>query len=181
MAEQAGRKFSISEQPHVETILAAVLAVAHGVFATGWADPWSKIDEATAQVIYQTGAGVVAVIASLAALGLATGGAGERAQAMRKLYGPVLRRNWRALLLTAAAAPMLAITAQIAAASGAGWAPYLFEAALAWTALRLARLAWLVDRLLGIQIKDETEAPPVPQLPLSPEFQQRMRSVGGSS
>jgi hypothetical protein len=175
MSRTQKRRFAPSEQPLLETLLAAALAIVHSQYHPSTIDPWAKISDNDAQVIFQTGAGVVAIIASLAALGLATGGAGSRATAMRTLYGPELRRNWRALLLTSAIAPLLAVTAQILAASGVGWAPYLFEFAVVWTALRLARLAWLVDSLLGQEIDDENAArQAVPQLPVTSDFRKRM-------
>lgn len=164
-------KLKPSEQPIVETIVAAGLIAARVFLLPEKFEWWDQIDPSHAQTIYQTGAGVVAVIAALAALGLATGGAGDRAKEMRAQHGAALRRNWRALLLTSAVAPMLAIVAQVSAAAGAGWAPYPFEFALLWTSLRLARLAWLVDGLLKVQIQDETAPDPIGKMALTPDFQ----------
>lgn len=173
------RKLAVSENPLTETVAAAAAAAIHAFLATtvldgSWIDWWARIGPNDEQVVFQTGAGVVAIIASLAALGLATGGAGPRAATMRRLYGKALRRNWRALLLTSAVAPLLAIAAQILSASGAALAPYLFEFALLWTALRLARLAWLVDRLLGVEMDDESQSPQIPKMEVSPDFKRRM-------
>lgn len=165
-------RIAVSERPVVDTVVAGLAAVAHGFVISHWWDPWADIDTGTRQVIFQTGAGVVAVVAALSAIGLAAGGAGERGKSLRRLYGKELRRNWRALLLVSAAAPTAVVIAQVAEGGGAGWAPYLFEFAVAWTALRIARLTWLIDALTEAEDLDALEVARTEALPLTEEFLQ---------
>lgn len=171
------RSVAVSERPLVDTLLAAALAAAHFVVATRFLaalDPWAKVSADDRQLIFQTGAGVVAIVAALTAVGMAVGGTGERARAVRLLYGRELRRNWRALVYVSALAPAVVLAAQVAEGNSASWAPYLFEFAVLWTVLRLVRLAWLTQRLMEAEDLDLAEVPRSPAAPLSEDFKRRM-------
>lgn len=167
-------RVALSERPYIDTVLAMCVVGAHWLLLNRWIDPWEGIDTGDRMVIYQTGAGIVAVVASLASVGIATGGAGERRQALRRLYGPELRRNWRALLLLS----VLASTACLAAMVGEGtkqpWPPYLFEFAVLWTVLRMARLVWLIDALLAMEDAD-LATPERAKAAVSSKFKERMK------
>ncbi|MET0419308.1 MAG: hypothetical protein ABW022_25115 [Actinoplanes sp.] len=169
-------RIALSERPFIDTAAAAGLAALHGVLISRWLDPWSAVDTATRQVIFQTGAGVVAVVAALAAIGLAAGGAGERGKSLRRLYGKELRRNWRALLLVSAASPTAVLIAQVAEGNGADWAPYLFEFGVVWTALRIARLTWLIDALTEAEDLDAQTVPRTEPLPVTDDFLRRTKA-----
>lgn len=171
---QTSTRVSLSERPYLDTILAGGLTVAHWLILERWFDPWSGIDQAVRMVIYQTGAGVVAVVASLAAVGIATGGAGERRQALRRLYGPELRRNWRSLLLLSVVASISSVVAMVADGNDQSWAPYLFEFAVLWTLLRMLRMVWLIDSLLALEDADLMTPERGKQLPVSDDFVERM-------
>lgn len=168
---------AVSERPLADTLAAAVLATVHFMMATRLVealDPWSSVGPDDRQLIFQTGAGVVAIVAALTAVGMAVGGTGERARAVRLLYGRELRRNWRALVYVSALAPAVVLAAQVAEGNSASWAPYLFEFAVLWTVLRLVRLAWLTQRLMEAEDLDLAEVPRSPAAPLSEDFQRRM-------
>lgn len=169
-----GTEWHVSTQPLSETVLAAALVGVHWGLGPSWSQIWDQIDPDAAQSIFQTGAGVVAIIAALAAFGITSGGDGPRAEAMRRVFGKELRRNWRALLITSAIAPFLAVAAQILSAAGYDWGAYLFEFALLWTSLRLVRLTWLVDRLQRQDMNDEVTPPQIGRKDLTPEFRKRM-------
>lgn len=167
-------RVALSERPIIDTIAAGVLATLHWLLISRWFDPWGSITDDSRMVIYQTGAGVVAVVASLSAVGLATGGAGERRQALRRLYGPELRRNWRAQLLLSVLGATACVVAMVGDGNDHGWAPYLFEFALVWTVLRMLRLVWLIDALLALEDADSATTPRQPAPSLSGDLQDRL-------
>lgn len=168
-------RFALSERPILDTLAALVVVLLHSlVISRFWLDVWSDVDTSTRQLIFQTGAGVVAIVAALAAVGLAAGGAGERGKSLRRLYGKELRRNWRALLIVSAVAPTTVLGAQVVEANrGGAVAPYLFEFAVLWTALRLLRLTWMIDALMRAEELDAAEVGRTPTLGLSEDFMKR--------
>lgn len=166
-------KFSISDRPIVDTLAAAAVALLHAMVLVRWADPWSAVSSSDRMTIFASGAAVVAVVAALAAVGMAAGGNGPRAQAIRKHHAPELRRNWRALVLVSAVSPCVVILAQVVEANGETWAPYVFEFAVLWTLIRMARLAWLIEALTKAEDLDISEPERRGPMPLNQDFLDR--------
>lgn len=167
---QLPSRISVSERPYFDTVIAASAALLHALVLKRHFDPWVEINPDSRMVIYQTGAGVIAVVASLAAIGIATGGAGERRQSLRRLYGPELRRNWRSLLVLSIGASVCSLIAMIADGNAVSWAPFLFEFAVAWTVVRMLRLVWLIDALLAVEDADLSTPDKVHRLELNQDF-----------
>lgn len=171
-------RVSLSERPVIDTLMAAGLAVLHWQFLTRWWDPWTGIDVEVRYMMFGFGGNMVAIVAGLAAVGISVGGVGDRGRALRKLYGPELRRNRRALLVLAAMAAVSCLVAFGAQANHASWAPYLFEFAVLWTVLRMVRLTWLIDSLLRLDDHDIADPGRLKPQPLDAGFMERMGASG---
>ncbi len=167
---------SWSNRPVYDTLLAALLAFAHAALAAKWGgvNPWQGVDTASRLVIFQTGAGVITLASGLAAISISVGAIGERGRAVRELHGKELRANRRSLLIMSAVAAGLCLVGMLATARNEDWGVYLFEFAVAWTLIRMARLTWFVDALMAIDDFDATKIVRTDPVRVSNDFRARM-------
>jgi hypothetical protein len=173
-----------SDRPVVDYVAMLVIVGAHLllVLTTGRADLLLWIDDDQRQVLYQAGAGVVAIVGGLGSIALAVYQAleGVRADAVKRLYATELRRNWLAVTSatgTCALACVIAIAIDHPAAEGAPaatgdpyFARFLFEAAIVLSVLRFIRLLWLFHSMLKLDEAESRDKPRPPAPPVAPRW-----------
>ncbi len=154
----------LSERTVGDLVIAAIAVGGHVLFVrkTGNGDWLTWISHDDRLTVYGTSAGIIAGLGGLASIGIALyqAAGGDRAAAMRRLYGSELRRNWRALLLVAGAAALLCVVAQaLDRTNDPLSARYVWEFALVLAAVRFGRLIWLLDRTLAVVDADLADKP----------------------
>lgn len=126
--------------------------------------PW---DAATVLAVGEGVAGLAGVILGMGAvvLGLMQQSTGARIKTFRALYGEQLKRNWTGILMGCAIAAVLALTGAAVHQVSMLVAQALIGYALAHTAIRALRLAWLTTFYMGADHQDSA-----PDLQLRSEF-----------
>jgi hypothetical protein len=153
-----------SEHPAFDFVIAAAVVGAHvAVVATTNHGDWLRwVPLTQRQATYASGAGVVTLLGTVAAIGLAIYHAttGERAKAVRGQYGDEMRRNWRAILVSTGLSGLICLAA-IGANSTADVAStrFWFEFAIALWVVRYVRLVWLFGSVLGVRDMDFADKP----------------------
>lgn len=168
-----------SEHPMVDYAAVLVVTLSHlllvGLWGRGDVLDGTTIDQRLD--LYATGASVAAIIGGVTSVAVALyqslGGA--RGGAVRRHYGPEIRRNWRALLIATGLAPTLCLAAMaLDRSTGDPLLPrFLFEAALILAAARFLRLMWLFDAFLHIDDVSRTDKPKPPPLDFNPNWSPR--------
>jgi hypothetical protein len=172
----------ISEHPAIDLAAAAVLLAAHVLLTRrGHGDFLAWLDTAQRQAVYGAGAGVVAVLGGLTAIALAQyrAATGDRSTALRRLYGPAVRKNWRGILLVTGLAALLCLVALATdRVNDPVSSRFIFEfAVLAW-GLRFLRLIWLFDNMLAVADLDASDEPRAPAPAVHPRWSQRKQGTG---
>lgn len=172
----------ISEHPAIDLAVAAVLLAAHVIVTRrGHGDFLAWLDTAQRQAVYGAGAGVVAVLGGLTAIALAQyrAATGDRSTALRRLYGPAVRKNWRGILLVTGLAALLCLVALATdRVNDPVSSRFIFEfAVLAW-GLRFLRLIWLFDNMLAVADLDASDEPRAPAPAVHPRWSQRKQGTG---
>ena len=128
----------------------------------------SWIDSSQRTDLYAAAAGSVSAIGGLSAIAISlyTAANGERLRAVRLHHHVELRRSWRSLLqATALCCLLLLVSLSLDREADPLSARFIFEYAMAFAALRFARLIWLFDRVMGLADADLTEPEP-PAMPV---------------
>ncbi|MGH8963767.1 MAG: hypothetical protein ACRDXB_00295 [Actinomycetes bacterium] len=175
----------ISEHPSTEFVASGVVVAGHIALSVRFKDAdWlSWVSSEQRVSIYGTGAAVIALLGGLCSIAVSVilSGEGERAKAVRRHYGSVLRRNWRGLILATFAASLLCLVAQTLDgkdATGPTWGRWMFEYALVLAVLSLTRLVWLFDRLMAVFDQDLVDVPRGPAPGLRPRWRARDTDSG---
>lgn len=156
----------VSEHPSGEFVAAGILVGIHYLIARryeggnwlSWIGPNQRVG------VYGTAAGVISLLGGLCAIGVSVmlSGEGDRAKAVRRLYGSVLRRTWVGLLAATFVAAMLCVVAQTMDgrhASGPTIGRWFFEYAVVLSMFAFARLIWLLNALMKVADQDLTDVP----------------------
>lgn len=172
----------ISEHPSIDLAVAAAILTAHvTVTRRGHGDLLAWLDSAQRQAVYGAGAGVVAVLGGLTAIALAQyrAATGDRSTAIRRLYGPAVRKNWRGILLATGLSSLLCLVALATdRANDPLSSRFVFEfAVLAWS-LRFLRLIWLFDNMLAVSDLDASDEPRAPAPAFHPRWSERKPETG---
>ena len=157
-------------------VVSAHVAVVRG---TGRGDWLSWIDSEQRVSVYGTAAGVVSAIGGLSSIAISIylSSNGDRIQAVRRHYQSELRRNWKALLTATALICMGCLVAQgLDDKSDSHSVRYLFEGLMALAVMRFLRMLWLLDRMMGINDRDQSDPAPRPAPPFDPNWRQRRRN-----
>ena len=160
-----------SEATWTDYAVTAVLVVSY-FLATGLAHggDWLRTISADQRLaVYGTGATVVSIVGGLSvvAITIYITANGDRARAVRAVYGKTLRRNWRALFVGLGLSSLACLVAQaIDGDHDPLSSRVLFVAAMVFAAWRFLRLLWLFDALIGVMDKDLTDTGrlPAPEL-----------------
>ncbi|WP_175408581.1 hypothetical protein [Streptomyces sp. TRM64462] len=147
--------------------------------STGSGDWLSWIDSSQRTDLYAAAAGSVSAIGGLSAIAISlyTAANGDRLRAVRLRHHAELRRSWRSLLQATAICCLLLLTSlSLDRDADPLSARFVFEYAMAFAALRFARLIWLFDRVMGLSDADLTEPAP-PAMPVrDPGWVQRRQA-----
>ncbi|MGW2898044.1 hypothetical protein ACWDAO_26485 [Streptomyces sp. NPDC001212] len=146
----------------IDYLLATLALSAHiaTIRITGSSDWLSWIESSQRTGLYAAAAGVVAAIGGLSAIAISlyTAANGERLRAVRAQHHKELRRSWRSLLQSTALCCLLLLTAlSLDRDKDPHSARFVFEYAMAFAALRFARLIWLFDGMMRVIDADLTE------------------------
>jgi hypothetical protein len=132
---------------------------------------WIESDQRVS--LYGTAAGVVSAIGGLSSIAISIylSSNGERIRAVRRHYQSELRRNWKALLVATALICMGYLVAQgLDDKTDSHSARYVFEASMALALIRFLRMLWLLDRMMGINDRDQSDPPAQPAPPIRPRL-----------
>ncbi|WP_328674886.1 hypothetical protein [Streptomyces sp. NBC_00343] len=173
-----------SEAVWWDYVIAFLLVSGHvaAVRASGHGDWLAWIDSEQRVSLYGTAAGVVSAIGGLSSIAISIylSSNGERLQAVRRHYQRELRRNWKALLVATAVICVGCLAAQgLDNKTDTHSARYVFEASMALALVRFLRMLWLLDSMMAVNDRDQSDppAPPVPRF--DPGWRQRRRNPTG--
>jgi hypothetical protein len=158
-------------------VIALVLVAAHvaTVQASGRGDWLSWIESEQRVSLYGTAAGVVSAIGGLSSIAISIylSSNGERIRAARRHYQDQLRRNWKSLLVATALICMGCLAAQgLDNETDSHSARYLFEAAMSLALVRFLRMLWLLDSMMKLNDRDQSDPPPQPAPRFDPNWRQ---------
>ncbi|MFF4590483.1 hypothetical protein [Streptomyces sp. NPDC001388] len=149
------------------------------VHVSGRGDWLSWIDSEQRVSLYGTAAGVVSAIGGLSSIAISIylSSNGERIRAARRHYQNELRRNWKSLLVATAVICVGCLAAQgLDNKTDSHSARYLFEAAMSLALIRFLRMLWLLDNMMKINDRDQSDPPPQPAPRFDPNWRQRRRN-----
>ncbi|MFE1797737.1 hypothetical protein ACFW9L_16425 [Streptomyces sp. NPDC059517] len=129
--------------------------------------------------LYGTAAGVVSAIGGLSSIAISIylSSNGERIRAVRRNYQSELRHNWKALLVATAVICMGCLIAQgLDDRTDSHKTRYLFEAVMALALIRFLRMLWLLDSMMKINDRDQSDPEPQPAPRFDPNWRQRRRN-----
>ncbi|WP_121702600.1 hypothetical protein [Streptomyces sp. E5N298] len=102
---------------------------------------------------------------------------GERIRAVRRHYQSELRRNWKALLVATALICMGCLVAQgLDDKPDSHSARFVFEASMSLALIRFLRTLWLLDRMMAINDRDQSDPPTQPAPRYDPDWRQRRQN-----
>lgn len=167
-----------SEAVWWDYVIALVLASGHvmGVWIWGRGDWLAWIGTEQRVSLYGTAAGVVSAIGGLSsiAISLYLSSNGERIRAVRRHYQDELRRNWKALLAATAVICVGCLAAQgLDNKTDSHSVRYLFEACMSLAVVRFLRMMWLLDRMMAINDRDQSDPPARPAPQFDPDWRRR--------
>ncbi|WP_405901822.1 hypothetical protein OG696_41030 [Streptomyces sp. NBC_00656] len=161
--------------------IAFLLAAGHvvAVRVWGWGDWLSWIESEQRISLYGTAAGVVSAIGGLSSIAISIylSSNGERIRAVRRHYQSELRRNWKALLVATALICMGCLVAQgLDNKTDSHSARFVFEASMALALVRFMRMLWLLDHMMVLNDRDQSDPPAQPAPRFDPDWRQRNRT-----
>lgn len=172
----------ISEHPLFDWGLAGVLLLAHiDLTRQGHGDFLRWVDTTQRRGVYAMGSGIVSILGGLTAIGLAQYRAanGSRSIAVRRLYGPTLRKNWRGILLVTG---FCAVVCLVAAATDRDHDPassrFIFEFAILLWGVRFLRLVWLFDSMLTLADVEASDEKRADAPAMHPRWSERRKGAG---
>ncbi|MET7780068.1 hypothetical protein ABZT28_30660 [Streptomyces sp. NPDC005388] len=171
-----------AENLWIDYLVTAIVVCAHVLVVrkTGSGDWLSWIDSSQRTDLYAAAAGVVSAIGGLSAIAISiyTAANGERLRAVRRHHQTGLRRSWRSLLQSTALVCTLLLTAlSLDRDKDPASARFIFEFAMAFAALRFARLIWLFDRMMHVSDADSAEPDPVATPVRDPDWLRRRQNT----
>lgn len=173
-----------SEAVWWDYVVALLLVSAHivAVRVSGRGDWLAWIDSEQRVSLYGTAAGVVSAIGGLSSIAISIylSSNGDRIRAVRRHYQSELRRNWKALLVATAVICLGCLTAQgLDNKTDSHSARFLFEAVMALSLARFLRMLWLLDNMMTINDRDQSEPPAQAAPRFDPGWRQRRRNPTG--
>ncbi|OIJ63431.1 hypothetical protein [Streptomyces mangrovisoli] len=170
-----------SEAVWWDYVIALVAVSAHVaiVRAMGRGDWLSWIDSEQRVSLYGTAAGVVSAIGGLSSIAISIylSSNGERIRAVRRHYQQELRRNWKSLLTATALICVGCLAAQsLDNKADTHSARYLFEAVMALAVIRFLRMLWLLDSMMTVNDRDQSDPPAQPAPRFDPGWRRQRRS-----
>jgi hypothetical protein len=172
----------ISEHPVSDWGVAGLLLLAHVcITMQGHGDFLRWVDTAQRRGAYAMGSGIVSILGGLTAIGLAQYRAanGERSAAVRRHYGPIVRKNWRGILLVTGFCAMLCL---VAATTDRAHDPvssrFIFEFAILLWVVRYLRLVWLFDSMLTLADVEASDEQRAGAPAVHPRWTERQKGTG---
>ncbi|MBT2442541.1 hypothetical protein J7E93_21015 [Streptomyces sp. ISL-36] len=167
-----------SETVWWDYLIALLLVSAHVLIVRvrGMGDWLSWIESEQRVSLYGSAAGVVSAIGGLSSIAISIylSSNGERIRAVRRHYQDELRRNWKALIVATALVCMGCLTAQgLDDTTDSHSARFIFEASMALAVVRFLRMLWLLDQMMGLNDRDQSDPSPRPAPPFDPGWRQR--------
>ncbi len=170
-----------SEAVWWDYVIALFLVSGHVVAVRVWGrgDWLSWIESEQRVSLYGTAAGVVSAIGGLSSIAISIylSSNGERIRAVRRHYQSELRRNWKSLLVATALICMGCLVAQgLDDKIDSHSARFVFEASMSLALIRFLRMLWLLDRMMGINDRDQSDPPAQSAPRYDPDWRQRRRN-----
>ncbi|MGW1249535.1 hypothetical protein [Streptomyces sp. NPDC002535] len=167
-----------SEAVWWDYIIALLFVSAHVVAVRIWGrgDWLSWIESEQRVSLYGTAAGVVSAIGGLSSIAISIylSSNGERVRAVRRHYQDELRRNWKALIVATALVCMGCLAAQgLDNPVDSHSARFVFTASMALAVMRFLRMLWLLDQMMGLNDRDQSDPTPRPAPRYDPDWRQR--------